>query len=323
MVAYYRGAVIREQYPMLTWLSRKELHNQSALGVVYMLHHITPKDLNRIPTNEDLKVSPDFLEKIILNYKNKPIDIISLDEVYERLITENNSQRPFVSFTIDDGYVDNYTNALPIFEKHHIPFAIFVATDFIDHKAVLWWDCLEDLILSNDSITTSDGRRYLCSSFEQRWDTFRYLRQRILKLNPKHLHEELQALFINYKIDWLAPIRKKAMTWEQIRLLASHPLCTIGGHTVSHSALNNLSKDEAKCDIKAGMDRITKETGTPVCYFSYPYGILNDKEDRDKSIINELNIKMAFLDHQGCITENNKRNFYCLPRFFLHQSSII
>ena len=133
MVAYYRGAVIREQYPMLTWLSRKELHNQSALGVVYMLHHITPKDLNRIPTNEDLKVSPDFLEKIILNYKNKPIDIISLDEVYERLITENNSQRPFVSFTIDDGYVDNYTNALPIFEKHHIPFAIFVATDFIDH----------------------------------------------------------------------------------------------------------------------------------------------------------------------------------------------
>lgn len=323
MVTFYRRTVIREQYPLLTWLSRKELHNQGALGVVYMLHHIAPKDLNRIPTNEDLKVSPVFLEKIILNYKKKHIDIISLDEVFERLTTENNNKRPFVSFTIDDGYVDNFTNALPVFEKYQIPFAIFVATDFIDQKAILWWDSLEDLILSNDSITTSDGRRYLCSSFQQRWDTFRYLRQRILKLNPKHLHDELQAMFINYKIDWLAPIKKEAMTWEQIRILASHPLCTIGGHTVTHSALNNMSKDDAKCDVKEGMNRITKETGIPVHYFSYPYGILNDMEDRDNSIIHELNIKMAFLDHQGCITNNNKCNFSCLPRFFLHQSTII
>ena len=60
-----------EQYPMLTPVSKKKLMMAGAMGVVYMLHHISNKDPNGIPTNEDLKVSPAFLEKIILKYKKK------------------------------------------------------------------------------------------------------------------------------------------------------------------------------------------------------------------------------------------------------------
>ena len=318
ITSLYRHYIVKEEYPMLTSFSRNGLKKEGAIGVVYMLHHICAKDSKRIPTNEDLKVSPFFLEKMILKYKKSGFEFLSMDNLYKLIISHVKPEKPFVVFTIDDGYLDNYTNALPIFEKYSVPFCIFVATDFIDKKAILWWDILEDLILSHDSITI-DGRVYPCEAFQQRWDTFRYLRERILKLDQSHLEEGLNRMFANYTIDWYKPVKQKGMTWEQVRLLASHPLCTIGGHTVSHPALNKLSYNEAKKEIQEGIMKIEKETGQSVSYFAYPYGTPNEIGVREVSIIEELGIKMAFMAHQGCLTISNMNNYSLLPRVYFKE----
>ena len=84
---------------------------------------------------------------------------------------------------MDDGYLDNYENAYPIFKKHQIPFAIFVATDFPDKKAVLWWYVIEELILNSTEIQLSDGSQYTCETFQEKWDTFRYIREKVLLLD--------------------------------------------------------------------------------------------------------------------------------------------
>lgn len=144
--------IIQSQYPMLTSISRKRLQKNGVLGVVYMLHHISKKNPRGIPTNEELKVSPSFLNKLILKYKKEGIEFLSLDGIWDIINSKTKTSRPFVAFTIDDGYLDNYTYALPIFERHKVPFAIFVATDFIDQKAILWWDILEELVIYNNII---------------------------------------------------------------------------------------------------------------------------------------------------------------------------
>ena len=318
ITSLYRHYIVKEEYPMLTSFSRNGLKKEGAIGVVYMLHHICAKDSKRIPTNEDLKVSPFFLEKMILKYKKSGFEFLSMDNLYKLIISHVKPEKPFVVFTIDDGYLDNYTNALPIFEKYSVPFCIFVATDFIDKKAILWWDTLEDLILSHDSIAI-DGRVYPCAAFQQRWDTFRYLRERILKLDQSHLEEGLNRMFANYTIDWYKPVKQKGMTWEQVKLLAGHPLCTIGGHTVSHPALNKLSYNEAKKEIQEGIMKIEKETGQSVSYFAYPYGTPNEIGVREVSIIEELGIKMAFMAHQGCLTISNMNNYSQLPRVYFKE----
>ena len=316
---FYHQNIVKEQYPMLTSFSRRTLKKKGVIGLVYMLHHICEKDENLIPTNEDLKVSPVFLEKIILRYKKLGFDFVSLDQLNEMIRSGETNRRPFVAFTIDDGYLDNYTNALPVFEKYDMPFAVFVATDFIDKKAILWWDNIEDLVLSHDSITISDGTVYPCATFQQRWDTFRYLRERILKLDQSHLVEDLNRMFANYSIDWYKPIMQQGMSWEQVRQLANHPLGTIGGHTVSHPALNKLSYDKAKSDIQEGIMMIEKETGQSVNYFAYPYGTPNEIGTREVSIIEELGLKMAFMAHQGCLTISNMNNSSQLPRVYFKE----
>ena len=214
--SFYRQEIVCEQFPMLTTFSKKEWLEKDAIGFVYTLHHITDKNPNGIPTNEDLKVSPDFLENIIQKYKRKGFIFISLDQLSDIIITGRKPEHPFIAFTIDDGYLDNYTQALPVFERQQVPFAIFVATDFIDKKAILWWDILEDLTLKNDSVIFG-GDKYQCQTFQEKWDVFRILREKILQFDQTTIEEELKEAFSYYDIDWFEPVRRQAMSWEQVK----------------------------------------------------------------------------------------------------------
>ena len=316
---FYHQNIVKEQYPMLTSFSRRKQKKEGTLGIVYMLHHICEKDAKLIPTNEDLKVSPAFLEEIILRYKKLGFDFVSLDQLNEMIRSGVPNRRPFVAFTIDDGYLDNYTNALPVFEKYDVPFAIFVATDFVDKKAILWWDSIENLIMTHESVTTSDGRTYPCKTFQQRWNTFRYLRERILHLDQNCLEHGLNEMFALYGIDWYGPIKEKGMAWSQIKALADHPLCTIGGHTVSHPSLGILSQEDAEQEIREGIERIAQVIQHPVRYFAYPYGTPHEIGEREFSLIEGLGIQLAFMAHQGCITEDNMKNVTRLPRIYLKE----
>ncbi len=316
--SFYRQRIVCEQYPMLTPISREKLQAEGAMGLVYMLHHVKEKNPQGIPTNEDLKVSPSFLDKIISKYEKQGFDFISLDELSEIISSDKKPERPFICFTIDDGYLDNYTQALPIFERHQVPFSIFVATDFIDHKAILWWDVIEELILKNDSITIG-GKHYPCHTFQEKWDAFRILRERILRFDQTKLEEELRNMFSHYDIDWYAPIRHQAMSWEQIKSISQHPLCTIGGHTVSHLALNKLDGNEFRQEITVGIAKLQEVTGQTIYHFAYPYGSPNEIGEREYKLISDYHFKTVFSSYGGCITESNKHLTTHLPRVYLHE----
>ena len=315
---FYWQKIVKNQYPMLTSFSRNRLSKEGAIGLVYMLHHITEKNPNGIPTNEDLKVSPKFLERIIIKYKKKRFSFISLDELSEIIVSGKIPDHPFIAFTIDDGYLDNYTKALPVFERQQVPFTIFVATDFIDQKAILWWDNLEDIILKNDSIRIG-GKEYRCRTFQEKWDVFRILRKIILCIDPKKLKEALEELFSYYNIDWYEPIRRQAMTWDHVKAISQHPLCTIGGHTVSHTVLNQLNEEEFRQEVSKGIEKLQAVTGKPIHHFAYPYGSPNEIGEREFQLISEFGFKTVFSSYGGCITNENKHNTTHLPRVYLHE----
>ena len=283
-----------------------------------MLHHVTEKNSNGIPTNEDLKVSPAFLERIILSYKAKGFNFISLDELPAILSSAQKPETPFIAFTIDDGYLDNFIYALPIFERHKVPFAIFVATDFIDQKAVLWWDVLEELVLHNN-IINYNKQSFPCHTFQEKWDTFRIIREDILKFDQSQLIETLQRAFSDYHIDWYKPIHEKVMTWDQIKELSQHPLCAIGGHTVSHPALNQLSDEDFRQEVRVGIEKLEFITGKKIYHFAYPYGSPNEIGEREYRLIREFNFKTSFIAYGGCITNHNKNDITHLPRVYLHE----
>lgn len=316
--SFYRQEIVCEQFPMLTAISKKEWLEMDAIGFVYTLHHVTEKNPNGIPTNEDLKVSPGFLENIILKYKRKKFHFVSLDQLSDIIITGKNPIDPFIAFTIDDGYLDNYTQALPVFERQQVPFTIFVATDFIDQKAILWWDILEGLVINNDSVKMGE-EKYQCHNFQEKWDTFRILREKILHIDQTKLEKVLGEAFAHYDIDWYEPVQQQAMSWEQIKEISQHPLCTIGGHTASHSSLINLDENKFRQEVADGVQKLQSATGKPIQHFAYPYGSPNEIGEREYKLISEFNFKTVFTAYGGCITEDNKHQITHLPRVYLHE----
>ena len=120
----------------------------SGIGTIFMLHRVYPFEDGKLLPNENMKVSPLFLERFIIEFKSLGYEFISINELYEILKNNRNVKKQIV-FTLDDGYKDNYVIAYPIFKKYNIPFTIYLSTSFPEKSAVLWWYVLEELIIKN------------------------------------------------------------------------------------------------------------------------------------------------------------------------------
>lgn len=313
------GRMFQTRYPLLNPFLRIKQRREGAYGVVYMLHRVEHFDASKLYPTEDLKVSPEFLERLIRSYKSKGFDVLSLDQIDALLTSGQAPKRPFIAFTMDDGYLDNFTQAYPVFQRNDVPFTIYVATNFIDKEALLWWFSIEDLILSHQEIHLQDGSVYSCRTPQERWDTFRYLREKILRLNQEHLEEELNRVFASYVIDWKAPIREKSMSWEQVQELSRDPLCTIGGHTVSHPAFNKLTEEELCQEVLSGVHQLEQITGKKIHHFAYPYGSANEVGEREFEWMKKhFNFKTIFISYGGCITKHTQDRSK-LPRVMLKE----
>lgn len=313
--AYY--IILQKKYPLLNTCSRKKTMDQGVLGVVLMLHRVAEYDKSKLVPNEDLKVSPAFLQRTINKYRKAGFAFLSLDEVYDVITGKNKIDKPFVAFTLDDGYLDNYTTAYPIFKSNKVPFCIFVATDFPDKRAILWWISIEDIILSNNKLQLSDGSTYICQTQQQKWDTFRLIREKILKLDQRNLLDSLQKLFVDYQIDWFAPIQEMGMSWDNIKELGKEPLCTIGGHTMSHPSFTPLTLNEIKKEIDGGIERLKSVIDYDIHHFAYPYGSMKEDGEREYEYLKSFNFKTAFVSFGGVITKDDINNLTNLPRFML------
>src|SRR6185295_9142877 len=109
----------------------------SGVGAIFMLHHVRHSN-GRGPfsPNNILEVTPQFVDETIRQVLEQDYEIVTLDEVERRLV-DGDFGRKFACFTLDDGYVDNYLNAYPIFKKYHAPFCVYVHTGLPDGMAVL------------------------------------------------------------------------------------------------------------------------------------------------------------------------------------------
>src|ERR1700731_3142124 len=128
----------------------------SGVGAIFMLHHVRPRRDAEFQPNRHLEVEPEFLRAMLSHLRSRDVDIITLDEVHQRLVERNFSRR-FACFTLDDGYRDNRDFALPVMREFEAPFTVFVTSDFAEGVGRLWWIALEMVIAKASSIETAIG----------------------------------------------------------------------------------------------------------------------------------------------------------------------
>ena len=96
-------------------------------GSILFMHKVVVKHDNkdRINLMKANEIEVFYLEKMLV-YLKKKYDLISLDQINERLKNKSKFKKKFIVITFDDGYKDNLTLAYPMFKKHNIPFTIYI-----------------------------------------------------------------------------------------------------------------------------------------------------------------------------------------------------
>src|ERR1700730_18378572 len=128
----------------------------SGVGAIFMLHHVRPRRDAQFQPNRHLEVAPEFLRAMLTHLRSHAIDIVTMDEVHQRLIERKFSKR-FASFSFDDGYRDNRDYALPVMREFDAPFTVYLASDFAEGTGRLWWIALEMVIAKASSIEAEIG----------------------------------------------------------------------------------------------------------------------------------------------------------------------
>lgn len=91
-----------------------------------------------------------------MQYLSENFEIVSTEKLVEKI--KNNAEPEGISLavTFDDGYMNNYQNAVPILEKKTIPTTFFITTGFIENKDMdemrdgeriekMTWDEIKDI----------------------------------------------------------------------------------------------------------------------------------------------------------------------------------
>jgi len=290
------------------------------MGAIFMLHQVCPPSGEAFEPSSILQVTPEFLDRAIRLCREQGFDIVSLDEVHARLVA-GGSIKPFVSFTLDDGYRDNLQYALPVFEAHDTPFAVYLPDTFADGNADLWWLTLEALIRKIDrlSVTTGDGpREFNCATLDEKKETHSEIYWWLRSIDEDEARRTVHHLATEHGINASQLARDLLMTWDEVRTLNTSQLCTIGAHTSGHYALKKLPEDRMKNEIAKNVSRLTEELGASPDHFSYPYGCENSAGPREFAWLASHSMKTAVTTRKGMLFPEHAEHLTALPRLSLN-----
>jgi len=290
-------------------------------GAIFMLHHVRPRRDAGFQPNRHLEITPGFLRAMLTHLRAHDIDIITMDEVHQRLIERNFSRR-FACFTLDDGYRDNRDFALPVMREFEAPFTVYVASDFAEGSGHLWWIALEMVIAKASSIEIEIGRAAVhldTGAPAAKQAAFDRLHDWLRRLPGEYnMQREIAALCARYGVDETTVCRDLCMSWEELKRFADDPLVTLGAHSITHCNLARQSEEIASQEMAVSRARIENALQRPAIHLAYPYGDKIAAGAREFALARAAGFKTAVTTRPGMIYPENAAHLTALPRVSLN-----
>ncbi|PAU81214.1 hypothetical protein CK501_06545 [Halovibrio salipaludis] len=255
------------------------------------------------------------LGELILNYKNPNF--------------LKNRKKPVSVITIDDGYRDFYNIFYPLLKERDIPATFFVATAFVDGERWLWHDRLRWCIENKPSGITyfKCGELFIdANKTPKPDDIWKKLVSRLLEQNGKSIENEINKLAKQFgvSIPSSPPEEYAPVTWNEIRDMARNKI-EIGGHTVNHYSLGQLTDSEIHTELNECSKRIDQETGKKPISFCFPNGQPQDVPENLNDHFQKTDFKaatVAFYDSLGISDDYQLRRHGVGEDFFAFKKTV-
>jgi len=285
-----------------------------------MLHHVRPQRDGGFQPNRHLEITPGFLRAMLAHLRARGVDIVTMDEVHQRLIERNFSRR-FACFTFDDGYRDNRDHALPVMREYEAPFTVYVASDFAAGSGRLWWIALEMAIAKADVIEANMGgaaTRLDTATAQAKQAAFDRLHDWLRTLPEHDLQREIAALCARHGVDQAAICRDLCMSWDELKAFAADPLVTVGAHSITHCNLAQQSEATAREELTSSRARIEQALQRPAIHLAYPYGDKPAAGPREFALARAGGYKTAVTTRPGMVFPESAGHMTALPRVSLN-----
>jgi peptidoglycan/xylan/chitin deacetylase (PgdA/CDA1 family) len=293
----------------------------AGVGAIFMLHHVRPHRDAEFQPNRHLEIAPEFLRAMLAHLRADGVDIITMDEVHQRLVERNFSRR-FACFTLDDGYRDNRDFALPVMREFEAPFTVYVASDFAEGCGRLWWIALETVIAGASAIEAEIGGtnvRLDTSTPAAKQAAFDRLHDWLRRLPGEHdIEREIASLCARHGVDETAICRELCMSWDELKPFAADPLISFGAHSITHCNLARQTEEIASQEMAVSRARIEDALQRPVLHLAYPYGDKIAAGPREFALAHAAGFKTAVTTRPGMIFPESAGHLTALPRVSLN-----
>lgn len=296
------------------------LRREAGLGIIFMLHHVRPHDPQSFDPNALLAITPDFLDSALDRLKALGLRAVDLSEIPGAL-ARNDPSDPVFAVTLDDGYRNNLEHALPVFEKHKVPFTIFVTSGFIERRHTLWWETAERLLRCENELTIDLGEgpeRFRAVSHAEKSSIFQAL---VTVMTGPGQRDAINGLDNAARAAGIEPLDitdALMMTEGELRSLARHPLAGLEPHTVSHPALAHVTIDQLRDEITESVRRLHDWTGRKPRFFAFPYGDPRAAGEREFAAARDAGLSLALTTRPGVLKPHQAATPFALPRASLN-----
>lgn len=240
-----------------------------------------------------LTVSTSNFEAQLLYFKQK-FQILRLEQNWTLL------KKTGLVLTFDDGYADNFYNALPLLEKHNIPATLFICTLNINTAKEFWWDRLVfDYFAINHSVQLPGStNKVLLQDC-----TYNHCAKIVSELK----NDQIENWFSEFeKLNNIAFKNREAyrsLTLEELKTLTQQPLITIGLHTHRHFDFKKMSYQEQKQELLFSINTLKEWILNAIEYFALPLGSYNSQT---LALADELGLKAILLANDYYSNQKNK-----------------
>lgn len=291
---------------------------QNSFATILMLHRVRTFNPNNLPFFESMNIDPVLLKKKLVKYICDGYKFISLDELLIILEKRNSEKHEkLLVLTVDDGYIDTYTNLFPILNELQIPFTFYVASSFPNKKIALWWNFLNDLLINCNSIQLYNKIKLDNSTIQKKQRNYILLSREILKMGNE-IHSQFDNLFQTKYEEVVQNYSKELIDWCHINEMSKSSLCTIGAHTDMHFGLRFSQLKDIRKDVYSNKEDIIRYTGKTPFHFAYPYGTFFSVGFREFRLIEQLGFKSGVNTFSAGIFASDHRNTFSLPRVVLN-----
>ncbi len=255
-----------------------------------------------------------------MNYIRRHFDVLSLDNLVDRIHAAQPIPSHAALVTFDDGYRDNYDLAYPILRHYGLPAAIFLTTSFVNGTQRLWWDELAA------AIGTSQVRRAHVQGLGEirlgtphdRRRAMEQLRRHLKALPDDERRRQMSSLLSTLGAGLRPRVPERPhLTWNEVRQMSQNGI-TFGAHTHSHPILTRLPPEQAEREIADSKKIVEDELGQPARFFAYPNGQRGDFDARTRAMLIGHGFEAALTMIPGSNSPaSNKPDLFALRRIYV------